>query len=61
MKIRQCVMPVQLYFRPVVESRPTNRAIVHAKSRDTDNVKRDIERCAQASDVPCVRRNLWFD
>jgi hypothetical protein len=51
----------ELHFRPVVETRASQRAIVHAKARDADDVKRSVRGSTQSSDVAGVRRNLRFD
>ena len=54
-------MSRELYFRPVVETGSTQRAIVHAEAGDADDVKRNIVGCAQARYVTGVGWNLWFD
>ena len=51
----------ELYLRPVIETGASQRAIVHAKARDADDVKRHVSGSAQPSDVAGVRRNLRFD
>src|ERR1041385_1925786 len=54
-------MASELYFRPVVETRATQRAIIHAEAGDTNDVQRRVSRRTQARDVAGVRWNLGFD
>ena len=54
-------MTRQFHLRPVIQSRSSQRTIVHAKPCDTDDVKWNVSSSTQASDVACVRWNLWFD
>src|SRR5919106_4538048 len=54
-------MTRQLHLRPVIQSRSSQCAIVHAKPCDTDDVEWNVGSSTQASDVACVRWNLWFD
>jgi hypothetical protein len=54
-------MARQFHFRPVVEARALQRAIVHAKPGDADDVQRNVGRGTEACDVTGVRWNLWFD
>ena len=54
-------MTGELYFRPVVETRASQRAIVHAKPGDTDDVQRSVRRRTQTRDVAGIGWNLRFD
>src|ERR1051326_4428004 len=54
-------MPREVYFRPVVETCSTQRAIVHAKASDTDDVEWNVVRGAESRDVAGVWWNLRFD
>src|SRR5215213_635702 len=54
-------MRCELHLRPVVEAGSSQRAIVHSKPGDTDDVQRDVRRRTQASDVTRVGWNLRFD
>ena len=51
----------ELYFRPVVEARAFQSAIVHTKASDTDDVQRHVSGGTQPRDVAGVRWNLRFD
>ena len=60
----ECVevaMACEVNFRPVVETRATQRAVVHTKSCNADDVQRRVGRGAEASDVTGVWWNLRFD
>src|SRR5262249_20945061 len=54
-------MAREVYFRPVVETSASQRAIVHAKAGDADDVQWRVCRRTHARDVAGVRWNLWFD
>ena len=51
----------EVYLRPVVETRASHCAIIHAKACDTDDVKWCVGGGAQPSDVAGVGWNLRFD
>ena len=48
----------ELHFRPLVETRTSHGAIIHAEAGDTNDVKRSVGGSAEASDVAGVGRNL---
>lgn len=54
-------MACEVDFRPVVETRALECAIVHAKAGDADDVQRNVGRGTEARDVTGVRWNLWFN
>src|ERR1043165_544833 len=51
----------ELHFRPVVETGASQRAIVHAKAGDADDVQWSVGGGTQSRDVAGVGWNLRFD
>ena len=56
----QISMTREVHLRPVIEARSLHCTIVHAKACNADDMKRDVRRSTQASDVAGVRWNLRF-
>ena len=54
-------MTCELYLGPIVEAGASQRAVVHAKAGDADDVQRRVRRRTQARNVAGVGWNLWFD
>src|SRR5256885_11850922 len=54
-------MARQFHLRPVIEARSAQRAIVHAKAGNANDMKRHVGSSTQASDVPCVGWDLGLD
>ena len=54
-------MAREFYLRPVIEAGSLQRAVVHAKAGDADDVQRHVGRGTQSCDVAGVGWDLRFD